>query len=113
MRTIIAGSRTFDDFDLLCSTISGLPWSISEVVSGGAYGADALGEKWAREHHVFLKRFPAQWEKYGKRAGYLRNVEMGEYGEALLAFWDGVSRGTKHMINIARKKGLQVMVIYF
>ena len=58
-----------------------------------------------------IKRFPADWENLGRGAGYVRNVQMAFYADALIAFWDGESRGTKHMIDIAKEKGLMVRVI--
>jgi hypothetical protein len=88
------------------------PWRITEVVSGTARGADRTGEQWASENNVPVKRFPADWDKHGKRAGYLRNADMAEYAEALVAFWDGQSRGTKHMIDLAEKAGLRVSVVH-
>lgn len=83
---------------------------ITEVISGGANGVDKLGEKWAKEQNIPIKRFPANWDKYGRKAGYLRNVEMAEYSDALIAVYDGKSKGTKHMIDIAKKKRLKVFI---
>lgn len=84
-----------------------------EVVSGHALGTDRLGEIWAEHHNIKVTTFPANWQLHGKRAGYLRNIEMAEYADALVAFWDGMSKGTKHMIDIAKSKNLQVRVIKF
>jgi len=84
-----------------------------EIVSGGARGADALGERYAKDRGYSLRVFPAEWDRYGKRAGYLRNAEMAKYANALLAFWDGESRGTRHMIQIARESGLKVGIKYY
>lgn len=110
-KVIIAGTRTFDDYDLLCRyadiKLSNIYEPI-EIVSGGARGADALGERYAKDRGYELRRFPADWNKYGKRAGYLRNVQMANYADALLAFWDGKSRGTKNMIEEATTRGLLV-----
>jgi glycerophosphoryl diester phosphodiesterase len=82
---------------------------ITEVVSGTASGVDILGERWARLRQIPVKRFPANWS-LGKRAGYLRNVEMACYAEAVIVVWDGVSRGSKHMIDIAHTKKLKVFI---
>lgn len=101
MKLIIAGGRDFDDYDTLCSTI----WiwydtgEITEIVSGGARGADSLGERYAKENDIPLKVFPADWDTHGKKAGHIRNSEMANYGDELLAFWDGESKGTANMIN--------------
>ena len=115
MKLIIAGTRTFDNYKLLKeSVLKNINISdIEEIVSGTAKGADSLGELFAFENDIPVKRFPANWEKYGKSAGYRRNVEMAEYGDTLIAFWDGVSKGTLHMINIAKNKNLKVFVIKY
>ncbi len=110
MRTIIAGSRTATSYNDLLAAINVIPWKPTEIISGAARGADMLGERWARENSIPLRRMPANWEKHGKRAGYLRNSEMAEKADALLALWDGKSRGTAHMIDIATRNGLVVSV---
>jgi hypothetical protein len=114
MKVIIAGSRTFDNYLVLkkyCDKIlSNVDKSDIEIVSGGARGADFFGEKYAQENSYGIKLFPANWDKYGKSAGYIRNQEMAKYADALIAFWDGTSRGTKHMIDLAKKHDLKVRV---
>lgn len=115
IRVIIAGGRDFTDYNKLCEVcdtgFSGC--GVIEIVSGMAKGADLLGERYAIERGHQIKRFPADWDKYGKGAGYRRNVEMANYAGALLAFWDGESRGTLHMINAAKDRGLKVKVINY
>ncbi len=71
-----------------------------EIVSGGAAGVDTFGEQWAYEANVDVKRFPAQWHKYGRSAGHRRNADMARYADRLIAFWDGQSKGTENMIRI-------------
>lgn len=110
MRTMIAGSRSIVDYAVVEDAISKSGFLITEVVSGGARGVDTLGEEWSRRYLVPLKVFPADWEKYGKRAGPIRNVEMGNYAEALIAVWDGYSSGTKHMITIAKYNKLTTFI---
>lgn len=111
MKTIIAGSRNINDLRLLEKVIEESGFEISEVVCGGARGVDDLGRKWAHNGNVIpVKMFLAEWDKYGKSAGYRRNVEMAEYADALVAVWDGHSVGTKHMIEIALMLGLKVHV---
>lgn len=83
---------------------------ISEVVSGTCYGADLLGEEWAEKHGVQVARFPADWRNRGRGAGFARNIQMAKYADALLALWDGVSPGTRHMIAQAEKRGLLVWI---
>lgn len=110
MRTIIAGSRTLNDYRIVAQAMSEFAEEVTEVVSGCASGVDQLGEQWAKNHPVRLARFPADWEKYGKSAGPIRNRQMAEYADALVAIWDGKSRGTKNMIEEAKKRGLIVFV---
>jgi len=113
MRTIVAGGRDFKDAGLLGITLDSFRQSVSStvtIISGAARGADSLGEDYALECELNLKRFPADWDIHGKSAGFIRNTQMAEYAEALIAFWDGKSRGTQHMIDIALRKGLLVKV---
>jgi hypothetical protein len=110
MRTIIAGSRDCTDKRQLLAALSACGWVPTVVISGAARGADQLGELWAAEFQVPCERFPADWDRYGKSAGYRRNEQMASAAEALIALWDGESRGTKHMIETAKRKGLKVHV---
>jgi hypothetical protein len=110
MKTIIAGSRSITSYELVLKAIEQADIPISEVVSGAARGVDSLGEQWAKSRGIKIKKFPAKWDLYKKSAGYKRNVEMAEYADALIAVWDGLSKGTRHMIDIAREKGLKVFV---
>ena len=115
MKVIIAGGRYFDDYNKLCCYCdNALQNQINiEIVSGGARGADTLGEKYALERDYNVKRFPAAWNKFGRSAGVIRNAEMANYAEVLIAFWDGKSRGTRNMINLAKKEGLKIYVYYY
>jgi len=115
MKVIIAGGRNFRDYDKLresCDNILVNQKDV-EIVSGTAAGADTLGERYAQEKGYEVKKFPAQWDLYGKSAGYKRNQQMAEYADGLIAFWDGKSKGTKHMIDIANKMGLKVRVVRY
>ena len=115
MKVIIAGGRTFDQYDLLCKTCDHM-LSLQkevEIVSGTANGADKLGEKYAKEKGYSIKQFPADWDTHGKKAGYMRNQQMAEYADALIAFWDGESKGTGHMIRLAEQHGLKIKVVYY
>jgi len=111
MKVIVAGSRTFTDYELLKLTCDNIKNKITEIVSGGARGADKLGEQYAVESGFSIKQFPADWDRWGKSAGYKRNAEMAEYADALIAFWDGSSKGTKHMIDLAKKNNLKIKVV--
>lgn len=112
-RVVIAGSRGFSDYAMLARTCDGLlrirPGFV--VISGGARGADRLGERYAAERGLECVVMPADWDAHGKAAGHVRNAAMADLADALIAFWDGVSRGTKGMIEIAREKGLVVKVV--
>jgi len=110
MKTIIAGSRDITSMTELREAIRTAPFPVTSVVCGMARGADMLGHRYAQEEKLPVYPFPADWNTYGKRAGYLRNAEMAENAEALIALWDGKSKGTKHMIDIATAKGLKVHV---
>jgi len=110
MKVIIAGGRDIDNYDALLKAITNSNFEITEVVSGGALGADALGERYAKENNIKLTVFPALWNIHGRAAGPIRNREMAEYGNALIALWDGSSRGTKNMIDEARKNDLEVYI---
>ncbi len=112
-RVIIAGSRDFNNYELLKSTMDRLLINIKSqiyVVSGAARGADLLGERYAKERGYIVHRFPADWNTYGKAAGFVRNEEMAQNADALVAFWDGLSHGTQHMIKIAERYKLKIRV---
>ena len=125
LRVIIAGSRDFNDYELLKKSAieiitkkTMLP-DLTRIVSGGARGADTLGERFANEMGLEITRFIPNWDGLGKRAGYVRNAEMAKFAVEdnndgmLIAFWDGQSRGTKHMIDVAKRYGLEVHVVNF
>lgn len=103
MKVIIAGSRDIEGEDLvaIALNLSGFKWT--ECVSGVARGVDRAGEAYAKRCSIPIKQYPADWDKHGKKAGYLRNVQMAEYADALVAIWDGESKGTKHIIDIMKK----------
>ncbi len=115
IKVIIAGGRDFDDFNKLCQVCDEFLQDQNniEIVSGTYKGADLLGERYANERTYPIKQFPADWRRYGKSAGLKRNTEMAAYADALIAFWDGESKGTKHMIDLAKQACLKVKVIYF
>lgn len=115
MKVIIAGSRGFSDYDLLCSKLDFLLSGQTDIqiVCGEARGADTLGKRYAKEHGYDVLSFPADWNKYGKSAGYRRNKEMAETADALVAFWDGKSRGTANMISIMRTMKKPVRIVRY
>lgn len=111
MKTIIAGSRTVSKDDVE-DAMQECPITrdITTVVSGTARGADTYGEEWAGVWGVNIVRFPADWDKFGRAAGMIRNGEMAEFADALIAVWDGNSPGTRNMIANAKQRGLIVWV---
>ena len=108
---IVAGSREFTDYNLLEKVLR--EFSIDEVVCGGAPGADTLGKEYAEKYNIPVKMFPANWDRYKRSAGPIRNTEMANYADALIAFWDGKSPGTKHMILEANRKKLYIHVVQY
>ena len=117
MKVIIAGSRTFNNYSLLKEKLDFLFSKRNNdeitIISGTANGADKLGERYANENSISIKRYPANWDLYGKSAGYKRNIQMADNADALIVFWDGKSKGTNHMINIAKQKNLKIRVVNF
>lgn len=115
MKVIIAGGRTFNTqqhYELLkevCTEMLSKCTNI-EIVSGTARGADSLGENFATEMGYDIKRFPADWNQFGKGAGHIRNKQMADYADALIVFWDEESKGTKSMISLAKKQNLQIKI---
>jgi|GEM_PF-1075557 len=114
-KVIIAGTRTFNDYNLLCKKMDNLLKNQVniEIVSGGAEGADALGERYAKEMGYKLKIFPADWDNLGKKAGFVRNEEMSRYANACAVFWDGMSKGSFSMIKLAKAKELKTAIIEY
>lgn len=111
----VIGSRTFEDYDVAkillddCNSKVG----ITHIISGGAKGADSIGAKWANESGVKLVEYIPDWDKHGKRAGFIRNSQIIADADAVIAFWDGKSGGTADSINKANEKGLDVFIYNF
>lgn len=115
VKVIIAGGRDFNDYELLKSSCDKILEDLIdvEIVSGGARGADSLGEKYAIERGLPIKIFKADWAKHGKSSGFKRNIEMAEYADMLICFWDGESKGTRHMINTAHKYNIPTTTVSY
>ena len=111
MRVIIAGSRAINDYATVCDAVQRSALTIGRVLSGMARGVDTLAVRYAAENGLPLDAFPAQWSKWGRAAGYRRNVQMARNADALIAIWDGKSPGTKHMIDVATARRLRVFVM--
>jgi hypothetical protein len=110
MRVIISGSRTVRDYNLIVRAVEESGFQIDVVVSGRAEGVDRYGEEWAANHDVPVDEYPADWGAHGRSAGHIRNREMADNADALIAIWDGESRGTRNMIETAKRLGLRVHV---
>ena len=111
MTIAVIGSRGFNDYDKLKSSLEEYKDKATNFVSGGAKGADSLGERWARENNIPVKVFLPDWDKHGKSAGYKRNIDIVDNADIVIAFWDGVSKGTKHSIDLARTKSKELVII--
>lgn len=111
MKTAIIGSRTFTDYALMCKKLK--DFSITEVISGGAKGADTLAEAYALQFEIPLTVVLPNWNKFGKAAAFVRNKEIVEKAEIVVAFWNGYSKGTEHSINVARamKKVVHIILV--
>lgn len=118
-RLIVAGTRTFSDYPILRAKLDALlAGKVRQgvhvvIIQGGARGADALAARYAIERGYECVDVPADWDAHGKAAGPIRNKQMSEMGEALVAFWDEVSRGTADMIRQAEQKGIPIRVVRF
>ena len=114
MKLIVAGGRDFKDYKRLCKILDNLLQNTKkediQIVCGGARGADDLGRDYGEDRDIDVKIFEADWDKYGRSAGYKRNVEMAKYSTHCVLFWDGVSKGTKHMLDLAKQYGLELRV---
>ena len=117
-KIIIAGGRDFNDYTLLAKVCNeAIPRMAGDntpvIISGGAAGADSLGEQYAQENGIAIERHPADWKKHGKAAGPIRNAEMAACADFLIAFWDGKSRGTQNMMMNAVKKDIPCIVVTY
>jgi len=110
LRVLVCGSRSWTDIGVIRDILKGFPED-TIVLHGGALGADTLADQVAREYGYQVEQFPAQWQVYGRRAGILRNNVMLGMADKVIAFWDGHSTGTKHVITSAKKRGLSLLVI--
>ncbi len=117
-KVIIAGGRHFANYELLAEKCD---YYLQEkikthqviIVSGHASGADSMGERYAQERGLQCEQHPADWQNKGRAAGPMRNAEMAECADALIAFWDGSSRGTASMIDLAKRRGLKTAIIKY
>jgi hypothetical protein len=113
MKLAIVGSRSFNDEVLLNEILDKHKDKITLVVSGGAIGADLLGEQWAKKHNIPTKVFYPDWKQHGKAAGMIRNKLIIEECDKCIAFWDGKSNGTKNSISICKKLNKPFKIINY
>ncbi|ERP31391.1 DUF2493 domain-containing protein [Chitinivibrio alkaliphilus] len=109
MKVAVIGSRSFSTYEIMAKHLS--TYAISEIVSGGARGADTLAEQYAACKNIPLKRFLPDWRRYGRAAGIRRNCDIINYADQVIAFWDGNSRGTKHSITYAQGQGKKIFIV--
>lgn len=108
----IVGDRNFTNYKWLCEVMDKVKSPIHQIVSGGARGADTLAEHWASDNNVDFLLFPADWDKFGKSAGYKRNIQIVDNADAVIAFLAPRSKGTVLTINLAKEKGIPVHIIH-
>jgi hypothetical protein len=115
MKIIVAGSRDFNNYELLKETMDKIIGEETDItiISGCARGADKLGERYAEERKYKLELYPAEWDKFGRASGYIRNRSMALNGEVCVVFWDGQSKGTQHMINLSNEYNLKTHIIKY
>lgn len=122
MNICIAGGRDFTDYKKMELSILSYITDIYNmrflkeectVISGAARGADTLGERFGRSYCKNVTRYPAEWEKFGKSAGYRRNIDMAKVSDIVFIFWDGSSKGTQHMINISKQLNKEVVIFKY
>ena len=114
-RVVIAGCRYYNNYDEAKQYIDFCLSDIRKandivIVSGGASGADTIGERYAEENEFKVEKYPADWKNYGRSAGPKRNKQMAEVSDYVICFWDGNSKGTKTMINFAKKYNKPVKI---
>lgn len=107
----VIGSRSFSNYELLASSLNNYVYKGDVIVSGGAKGADSLAERFAKENSIEFVVYPANWEKFGKSAGFKRNVDIVNSSDIIIAFWDGKSKGTMHSIELAKKMNKKTIII--
>lgn len=117
MKVIIAGTRRvgsrYSEIEgtVIAQGVKDSGFDVTQVVSGTAQGIDRMGESWAKLNEIPIRRFPADWIKYPRAGGYIRNAEMADYADALIVFWDGFSKGSKHMIQCMRNRNKPIFMV--
>lgn len=113
MKLAIIGSRKFNNKVILNKVLNEYVDKVNLVISGGAFGADFMGEEWAKENKIETSIFKPDWEKFGKSAGFIRNQDIVKNSDEVVAFWDGKSKGTEHSIKLCERLKIPVKIVYF
>lgn len=114
MKLVVARCRDYNDYDRTKKILDQFYNKFKNdliILSGGAKGTDSLGERYAKENNLQLQVFPANWTRYGKKAGPIRNEQMAKACNAVLTFWDGKSKGTRSMLKLAKKYNKKIYII--
>ena len=115
MKLAVVGSQTFSSYDTLSIVLDEIRklYEITVIVSGGAKGADSLAEIYAADNNITTDIYPAEWDKYGKGAGFIRNKTIWDNSDLGVAFWDGKSKGTAHSFKLSEKQSKILYVFDF
>ena len=117
IKICVSGGREFNDYDQLASCMDSIKhlhhMKAITLISGECRGADKLGEQYAEEQHWPIDQYPADWKEHKKSAGFIRNEKMAQEADVLCAFWDGASRGTRHMIGCAFRNDLEIHIFRY
>ena len=120
MVLLVAGSRNYFDWEEFRDIMNYIckKYDVTELVSGGAKGTDSMAEKYSKINNIPIKVFKADWDYYGKSAGFKRNVEMHNYlnqfkDRACICFWDGKSSGTQHNFQLCKKNNTELIVYLY
>jgi len=117
MKLAVIGSRGFHDYEFLKLEIKKFlqenNFTLTKIISGGAKGADKMAEYYATEYSIPITIFFPDWDKYGKSAGFMRNEQIINTADAVIAFWDGTSKGTLGSINLSKEKNKILKIVQY
>ena len=110
MKIAVIGSRDFEDYALLESKLNTLE-NITSIISGGAKGADSLAEQYALQHSIDVVVIKPDWKRYNRGAGLVRNKEIVDMADLVVAFWNGKSKGTLDVIEYSKKQTVKLITV--
>lgn len=111
MKVVVAGTRTLRDPRIVADAIAASGFTPTLIIHGGCCGVDTLAGDWARGNGIPTEAYPADWDRHGRAAGPRRNQHMVDVADALVAVWDGASRGTRSIIEMAKRKGIPTHIV--